>query len=170
MKEKSQRPVIRDYLLRPGYIYLPDRPTSISTVLGSSVAVSLYDRSMKLGGISHFLFPYISSREKTTAQYGNIAVLTLVRMMVNNGSKIINLEAQIFGGAFNLKYSERDMGHDNSRAAQQILIRKKIKIVSRDIGGELGRKIIFNTGTSEIVILKVEQLRKSDWYPYSGDR
>lgn len=170
MKKKSETPVIRDYFLKPGFIYLPDRPTTISTVLGSSVAVSLYDRSLKLGGMNHFCFPYIKGRGKTTALYGNIAILALIRMMTANGSSISNLEAQIFGGALNSEYSEKDIGQDNLKTAKQILFRKKIKIISEDTGGELGRKIIFNTSTYEIVILKVDRLRESDWYPYAGYR
>ena len=167
MEQNSEKLVPQDYFLKPGFIYLPNSPTTISTVLGSSVAVSLYDRSLKLGGINHFRFPYNERREKSTALYGNIAILTLIRMMVSN---ISNLEAQIFGGALNPKYSNRDIGRDNFKIAKQILTTKKIKIRSEDIGGELGRKIIFNTSTCEIVILKVDRLRESDWYPYSGDR
>ncbi len=170
MDQNSENLVSQDYFLKPGFIYLPAKPTTISTVLGSSVAVRLYDRSLKLGGISHFRFPYIESRQKTTALYGNIAVLTLIRMITANGSRISNLEAQIFGGALNSKYSRRDIGRDNLKIAKQILITKKIKIRSEDIGGEVGRKIVFNTATCEIVILKVDRLRESDWYPYSGGR
>ncbi len=170
MNQSSEKLVTQDYFLKPGFIYLPDRPTTISTVLGSSVAVSLYDKSLKLGGMNHFRFPYIESQKKATALYGNIAILTLIRMMAANGSNISNLEAQIFGGALNPEYSKRDIGQDNLKIVKQILSRKKIKIISEDIGGELGRKIVFNTGTYEIVILKVDRLRESDWYPYNGYR
>jgi len=164
------RLIVQDYFLKPGFIYLPERPTTISTVLGSSVAVSLYDRSLKTGGMNHFLFPYVGGQDKTTSMYGNIAVLTLIRMMTGNGSKISNLEAQIFGGAFNTEYSKRDIGKDNFKSARYILSDKNIKIVSEDVGGELGRKIVFNTSSYEIGILKVGRLRESDWYPYSNDR
>ncbi len=167
---QDTRPVVQDYFLRPGFIYLPERPTTISTVLGSSVAVSLYDRSLRTGGMNHFLYPYVNTREKTTTFYGNIAVLTLIRMMAGNGSKLSHLEAQLFGGAFNNEVSKRDIGRDNLRTARNILSRQKIKIVSEDVGGELGRKIVFNTSTYEIGILKVGRLRESDWYPYPNDR
>ena len=167
---QDTRPVVQDYFLRPGFIYLPDRPTTISAVLGSSVAVSLYDRSLKAGGMNHFLFPYMNGREKATALYGNVAVLTLIRMMAGHGSKASNLEAQVFGGAFNTEVSKRDIGRDNLRAARHILSRQKIKIVSEDVGGEIGRKIVFNTLTYEIGILKVGRLRESAWYPYTNDR
>ncbi len=170
MDQKGQKPATRDYLLRPGYIYLPDRPTTISTVLGSSVAFSLWDRKQKIGGMSHFLFPQIQPGDKSTAMYGNVAVLTLIQMMSQRGSKQNHLEAQLFGGAFNSRYCDRDVGSDSLKIARQILKQKKIKIVSEDIGGELGRKIVFNTLSCEIVILKVERLRSGDWYPYHNDR
>ncbi len=167
---QDTRLVVQDYFLRPGFIYLPDRPTTISTVLGSSVAVSLYDRSLKTGGMNHFLFPYSGGRRKTTALYGNVSVLTLIRMMAGKGSKLSDLEAQIFGGAFNGEYSKKDIGKDNFKSARHILSGKRIKIISEDVGGELGRKIVFNTGTCETGILKVGRLRESDWFPYSNDR
>jgi chemotaxis protein CheD len=167
---QSEEIVPKDYFLKPGFIYLPDRPSTISTVLGSSVSVTLYDRARKIGGMNHFLFPYVDAKEKTTAKYGNIAVLALVKMMIANGSSISKMEAQIFGGAFNPDLSKRDVGDDNFKTARRILTRRKIKIVSEDVGGEIGRKIVFNTASYEIVVLKVERLRDSDWYPYSGDR
>lgn len=170
MENRSENLVTRDYFLHPGYIYLPEKPTVISTVLGSSVSVSIYDKSRKTGGMNHFLFPTAKPKEKTTAIYGNIAVLTLIRMMMENGSKTGNLEAQIFGGAFNSEVSSRDVGLDNYRTARNILLRKNIKIVSEDVGGEKGRKIVFNTLTCELLTLKVDRLRLSDWYPYEGDR
>jgi chemotaxis protein CheD len=170
MNNDSEKIVTKEYFLKPGYIYLPEKPTVISTVLGSSVSVSLYDKSLKTGGMNHFLFPFADSGKKSTALYGNIAVLALIRMMVENGSSPSKLEAQIFGGAYNSEHSNRDIGGDNIKTARNILNRKKIKIISEDVGGGLGRKIVFNTMTYEILTLKVERLRDSDWYPYEGDR
>jgi chemotaxis protein CheD len=173
MNNTSEKPVTRDYFLKPGYIYLPEKPTVISTVLGSSVSVSLYDKKLKTGGMNHFLFPVVGAGKQTTALYGNIAVLTLIRMMLENGSHLSNMEAQIFGGAYNtIDFSgdTRNIGHDNFTTARNILNQKRIKIVSEDVGGELGRKIVFNTLTYEILTLKVDRLRESDWYPYEGGR
>ena len=170
MTHTSDTPVTRDYFLKPGFIYLPENPTVISTVLGSSVSVSLYDKRMKTGGMNHFLFPFVSEKDRSTALYGNIAVPALIRMMLENGSSLSHLEAQIFGGAYNSEVSVRDIGGDNLKCARQILSRKRIRIVSEDVGGSLGRKVVFNTLTCEIGILKVNRLRTSDWYPYESDR
>jgi chemotaxis protein CheD len=86
-----------DYLLKLGYSYLSDKPTVISTVLGSSVSISLYDKSLKKGGMNYSLFPLVEKQEKTTACYGNVACRALVRMMIDSGSAVKDLEAQVFG-------------------------------------------------------------------------
>ena len=170
MSEDPNAPITQDYFLKPGFIYLPVKPTTISTVLGSSVAVSLYDRSLKMGGMNHFLYPFADKKEKATAKYGNVAILALIRMMKANGSKLKKIEAQIFGGAHNTQYSNWNIGQDNFKTARKVLLDNRIKIVSEDIGGEMGRKIVFNTSTCEIVTLKVDRLRESDWYPYPSNR
>ncbi|MCP3942297.1 MAG: chemotaxis protein CheD [Desulfobacteraceae bacterium] len=170
MNKYSKKLVGRDYFLKPGYIYLPEKPTVISTVLGSSVSVSLYDKTLETGGMNHFLFPVVGTGKQTTSLYGNIAVLTLIRMMLENGSVLSNLEAQIFGGAHNTDDSFRDIGRDNLKTARSVLNKKQIKIISEDVGGRLGRKIVFNTLNNEILTMKVDRLRDSDWYPYGRER
>jgi chemotaxis protein CheD len=158
------------YFLKPGYIFLSVKPTIISTVLGSSVSVCLYDRKRKVGGMNHFRLPSIADPKKSTAEYGNIATLTLIRMMLEDGSKRKHLEAQIFGGAFRGDDSDRDVGNDNVKVARKVLGRERLQVVSEDVGGQKGRKIVFDTIKNEIAIIKGEKIRAGDWYPYEGDR
>ena len=170
MATDAKEPQVRDYLLKPGYIYIPEESTAISAVLGSSVSVTLFDRKLKTGGMNHFLYPRMKEKGRTTSLYGNVAVVTLIDMMLANGSNRKHLHSQIFGGAFNSGYSDLDIGADNIEQARRILKSKGITVVSEDVGGILGRKVIFNTHDAEIAVLKVNQLRRSDWYPYEGDR
>ncbi len=157
----------RDYLLKPGYIYLPSQPVAISTVLGSSVSVTLWDRGRPRGGMNHFLYPFLEQGQKATARFGDVAVMTLVRMMLRDGSPRENLEAQIFGGAYNPRVSTRDLGRENVAWARRILRKEGIRVVSEDVGGQLGRKVIYKTDSCEMVVLKVDRLRDSDWFPYT---
>ena len=166
MTKDSKAPQAQDYFLKPGYIYLPQASTSISVVLGSSVSVSLFDKKLKFGGMNHFLYPATNEKGKTTALYGNIAVVTLISMMINNGSKTKHIEAQIFGGAFSPEYSENNIGARNLAVAREILKLNKINMASEDVGGELGRKVVFDSSTSDIAILKVGSLKNPDWHPY----
>jgi chemotaxis protein CheD len=159
-----------NYFLEPGFVVMPSGPTVISTVLGSGVSVCLYDRKRAVGGMNSFQLPLIREKGKTTTRFGNVAVRILIRMMVEDGSKIKNIEAQIIGGAHNPEICQQDMGRENVRIARRILARERIPVTSEDIGGSKGRKIVYSTHTNEMAVFKVEKLRKSDWYPYEDDR
>jgi chemotaxis protein CheD len=154
------------YFLRPGYIFLSHEPALIYTVMGSAVTVSLWDRKNHFGGLSHFLYPKVSKLKKPTTRYGNVALPTLIKLMIADGSEKSGLEAQIFGGGDLLSPSERSMGSQNVSMARMILIRQGIPITSEDVGGSKGRKLVFKSDTNEVMVLKVDQLRKEDWYPY----
>ena len=170
MEDQSGITAQSHYFLQPGYIFMAGKAIEISAVLGSCVAVCLYDKKKKVGCMNHFEFPYASDRKNATARYGNAAMPALIRMILEGGSKIKDLEAQLFGGAYNPEICPEDIGKNNIFVARRILENKKIHIVSDDVGGEKGRKIIFNTGTSEVAVFRVEKLRKGDWYPYEKER
>jgi len=170
MVRKSDSPVLANYFLKPGYIFLPSRSVVVSTVLGSSVSVCIYDQKRKAGGMNHFKLPHTRDKQIATPIYGNVATLALIQMMLDDGSKLKNLEAQIFGGAHNYKMCSQNIGLENTKIARRILIQKGVPVVSEDVGGGKGRKIVFSTSTNEIGVLRVERLRTSDWYPYEDDR
>ena len=50
--------------------------------------------------------------------------------------------------------------------ARRFLAKHGIKIISEDTGGNMGRKIVYNSLTNEAIIYKVHNLRRGDWYPY----
>ncbi len=167
---KGQQTTDETYFLQPGYILCAVKPQRISTVLGSSVAICLYDPQKTIGGICHFLYPYTNDPQKATALYGNAATPALVKMMFAQGASGESLEAQIFGGARNPALSTADIGYQNIRMARRALARYGVRVVSEDVGGRVGRKIVFDTGTNEIAVLHVDSLRETDWYPYSKRR
>jgi chemotaxis protein CheD len=170
MFDKAGVPATENYFLKPGYILVPDTPTVISTVLGSCVAVCLFDGARKTGGMNHFQMPSTGKPEEATARYGNVSTLALIAMMLEAGSQIRHLEAQIFGGAYHPKNGLQNVGQENIRVARQVLARKRIPIVSEDVGGEKGRKVVYNTNSNEVAVIKVDKIRQADWYPYLDQR
>lgn len=170
MFNSSDVPAPANYFLKPGFIYLPVKPTVVSTVLGSCVAVVLWDKKRKAGGINHFQYPSCKGADKPTAMYGDASTYMMIRMMIQDGSKTKHLEAQIFGGACNRRVSSWDVGRENIRTARRVLAGHGIRVISEDVGGERGRKIIFDAVNNEMAVLKVERLRKGDWYPYEDAR
>lgn len=160
---------LQDYFLSPGYIYLSEEPSLISTVVGSCVAVSLWDCKKECGAMAHFLYPSTDERSQASAKYGNVAIQYLIKLFLVEGSKIKNLRAQIFGGATSPNGGCGRIGTDNVRIAKRMLARRRIPVISEDVGGSMGRKIVYNTLKNEAVVYKVNKLRKGDWYPYNQE-
>ncbi|MBN1256280.1 MAG: chemotaxis protein CheD [Planctomycetes bacterium] len=144
-------------------------PVMVRSVLGSCVVVAMYDRRNQFGGVNNFLWPHTDDKEKSTATYGNVAIIGLLRLMVGMGASRKDLEAQIFGGGISPERFEKDqeyVGKDNVETARSMLARMNIPVVSEDVGGCKGRKLVFNTHTSEAAVLKVNRLRSADWLKY----
>ncbi len=150
------------YYLQPGYLFVSQEPHLIHTVLGSCVSICLWDSCKNFGGINHYIYAKATDHKKT-CQYGSIAIPYLIKMMLNLGTDLKDLKAQLLGGATNPLLSST-IGPDNIALAETLLAKYRIKIVSQDTGGLAGRKIVFNNINGEVVVYKGVNIRGSDWY------
>lgn len=152
------------YFLEPGYVYVSRRPVTIRAVVGSCVAVCLWDHAVAMGGMSHFVRPWAHDPNDATPRFGNAALSALVRMLEELGAKRHSMSAQILGGASPPGHDEIPLGRQNVEAAREMMRRRDIPIVGEDVEGKVGRKLAFDTGTGQLAVLKVQQLRETDWY------
>ena len=158
------------YHLEPGFVYASAKGAVIRTVVGSCVAVCLWDSRLMVGGMNHFIHPATREKDQRTTSFGNVALPVLVKMMYREfGSKKSDLQAQIFGGGSPMNMGQRSVGAENVAVARDFLGRVGIRIYSEDVGGHLGRKILFDTATGQAAILKVQQLRSDDWVKKIGN-
>jgi len=137
-----------------GEIFVGARPTEISTVLGSCIAVCLYDKVEQIGGMNHYLVPLWNENGLQSPKYGNISIPKLIDNMLNIGCEKYNLEAKIFGGGNVINVSQEDMmiGRKNILIAKEILREYNIKITAQDVGGTRGRKILMRSDTGKIFL------------------
>ncbi len=160
---ETDLPEKASYYLDPGYIYFPADPTTLRTVVGVCVAVCLWDAQLEQGAMNHFIHPATANPETATPKFGNVATAELIAMMERAGSSRENLQAQILGGAAPKGPGGPETGVNNAQMARDVLRRKGIQIVSEDTGGNMGRKIVFDTGTGHVMVLKVQRIRSEDW-------
>lgn len=143
----------------------------ISAVLGSCVAVALFDKKKARGGMNHFLYPIAPAPEQATTLYGNVATRTLIRIFLDQQPQKKYLEGMLFGGAAPVSMKDAmEVAEKNIHVARTLLKEAQIPIGVEDVGGTWGRKIIFNASSGESVVYRVERLREGDWYPYTGMR
>ena len=137
-----------------GEIFVGAKPTEISTVLGSCVAVCIYDKVEKIGGMNHYLVPLWNENGLQSPKYGNISIPRLIENMINLGCQKHNLEAKVFGGGNVIEVSQEDMmiGRKNILIAKELLREYNIKITAQDVGGTRGRKILMRTDTGKIFL------------------
>lgn len=157
---KSFRPLddIKTHYLYPSALFASTEPYLVDTILGSCVAVCLFDSVKKTGGINHYMLPLWNGNGLASPKYGNIAIEKLIEQLLSYGSSINNIQAKIFGGGEVVETTNNmfRIGERNIETAEKILREKGIKIIGKSVGGNKGRKIRFNTHTG-VVLMKYIQ-------------
>ncbi len=80
------------------YAVSSDPKAVMSTVLGSCVAMCLFDSVNKVGGMNHFLLATSSQAESDDLKYGVNAIELLINRLLQSGAERGNLQAKLFGG------------------------------------------------------------------------
>lgn len=139
--------------VHPGHVFVSPEPVEAMTVLGSCVAVCLWDARLRLGGINHFLLPESGSAD-SSARFGRGAIVRLIDELGYLGSRKTDLSAKLFGGAAVIEAfrSGVHLGTRNVEVARQVLEEYGIPIVAEDVLGSRGRKLIFHTGSGVALI------------------
>ena len=147
---------INKHFLFPGTIFADPLEYQISTVLGSCVAVCLWDKVVRRGGMNHMMLPLWNGEGLATPKYGNIAMEKLLSKVLSIGCHREHLVAKIFGGA-NVSGTGLEVfmiGDRNITLALQMLDDFRIPVVAKDVGGRVGRKIVMNSETGVILVGK----------------
>ncbi len=141
------------HFLYPSSFFASKEPYVVKTVLGSCVAVCLWDKRLHFGGINHYMLPTWSGNDLASPKYGNIAIDKLIEKMKSMGSRIEDIQAKVFGGGELLDVgggkSSTMIGERNIMIARMMLEERKIPVVGSSTGGKRGRKIFF-TDTGEV--------------------
>jgi chemotaxis protein CheD len=136
--------------LKQGEIQFGIEPTVLNTILGSCVAVCLWDCKRGVGGMNHFVLPSDPKGERNP-RYGDVAIDELIAGLRHIGSRLSDLQAKIFGGAAVLPVGGgQSVGTSNVLLALQRLSFERIPVTGRRTGGTLGQQIRFHTKTGEV--------------------
>ena len=89
--------------IKPGEFHSSVNDVVISTLLGSCISVALYDLSVPVGGMNHFLLPFPKNTDdhlySNSAKYGINAMEVLINDILKKGGRKKNLHAKVFGGS-----------------------------------------------------------------------
>lgn len=135
-------------------------PAVLYTLLGSCVAVCLYDTVAGIGGMNHILLPGRAEDEgrlEDVARFGLDAVELLVEALVNAGAARRRLAAKLFGGGHVIRQMDEatSPGFRNVRFINELMEKERIPVVIADLGGYAARKVWFRTDTADVIIKRV---------------
>lgn len=146
-----------EVFLAPGTLHCASAPSRVTTILGSCVAVCLWDRHKGLGGMNHFVLPYRRSGDDANLRFGDVAIATLVQQMLRLGCRTSSLRAKLFGGAAVLPFAAGGdpMGAQNVRVAVEKLRDHAIPVIARHTGGRSGLLIRLFTESGDVMVRRV---------------
>ncbi len=130
-----------------GEYYISNDPqVVIVTLLGSCIAVCLFDPLNGVGGMNHFMLP--QAQKEPCRDYGKFGLQSLEMMLeglAKQGAAFANLKAKVFGGSnmINLTYKENGIAIANIHFTLKYLQNKNIPIISKELGGNIGRRIYY---------------------------
>jgi len=145
-----------------GEYHASSEPAVIYTVLGSCVAVCLFDPVKRIGGMNHILLPGRADMKRfdSSARYGINAMELLINRIMDLKGDRRRLVAKVFGGgdvitSISRKYS---IGEKNVSFVLMFLQREGIRLLSKDVRGTDSRKVYFHTDTGEVFLKRIPPL------------
>ncbi len=149
-------PSIVEVFLHPGEYFVGNASHRISTLLGSCVAMTLWNREQRVGAMSHIL---LAERQDGVAVPGRLdprycedALRLMLMDLARAGVAAAACQAKLFGGGdmFPGHKLAGDVGRSNGEMARRLLRDRGIPIVSESLYGEGHRKIIFDVSTGDV--------------------
>ncbi|MBE8539208.1 chemotaxis protein CheD [Geoglobus acetivorans] len=148
--------MIHEHLIGIGEFRVVKGLAVLKTIgLGSCIGLALYDPYNKVGGLAHVMLPSSKNGTVKSAKYADHAVEMMLSAMKRLGSKERNIVAKLAGGAQIFKHMNMNLlkiGDRNVDAIKNILESQGIKIVSEDVGGDVGRSVYFYTDSGKMLV------------------
>ncbi|MBN1145346.1 MAG: chemotaxis protein CheD [Bacteroidales bacterium] len=149
------------YLL-PGELIVSVEPLKISTVLGSCVAVCMYDRDRNVAGMNHYMLPFNKSNDPNQFKFGDTSLSYMLSQMMKLGAQKNKIISRVYGGGsmFTNTGPSFNIGKQNIDIALKFLKENEIIINAIETGGKTGRKVIFDTSAGVISSYLLNEMKR----------
>ena len=131
----------------PGEFFVAAEDVVLSTVLGSCVAACIWDPTLRIGGMNHFLLPgdgVGSDPVSDSGRYGVFAMEQLINELLKRGARRGALEAKVFGGGHVMRnFTTLMVGSRNADFVLRFLGTEGIRVVSQDLKDVHPRRVAF---------------------------
>ncbi|MFW6365484.1 MAG: chemotaxis protein CheD [Spirochaetota bacterium] len=150
------------YIIYAGEDIFAEEGELIETTVGGCIGLSFYSKDHRIACMAHFMLPAVrtsvdsdSGRNKSSL-YGVNAVRRLTDGIRKRGLDPTCFTASIFGGA---DFVSRDSGSGNITLARVLVEAEDISIIREDVGGNMIRKVVFDSSDGRMFIQQREKMR-----------
>jgi len=174
--------------LKPGQLFFSDKnmldSLKVTTVLGSCISVILYNPRLKMSAMCHAVMPWcreedecgiesLLGRNKTCPlnysepnRYVNCALKNMIGQFRRWGIAPEETKVRLFGGADMFDYGHSrslkiSVGSQNIYAAKKIIEAEKMHLAKEEVGGMVGRKIVFFPKTGRLLLKRLNSTIKN---------
>jgi chemotaxis protein CheD len=156
---------VASLFLKPGEIVVSAHPVAVTTLLGSCVAVTMFSPRHRTGAICHGLLPNCRKDPECCdggsggGKYIECAIRLMLKGLTECGVLRGDIIAKVFGGSdmFETEGRNRSVGRQNIDMALSLLEKESIRVVTQDLGGQRGRKIVFHTYSGEVFLKRLKK-------------
>lgn len=145
--------------IKPGEFYVSDKSLVIGTVLGSCISACIYDSTLGIGGMNHFMLPSTGTErdQERSLRYGLYAMEQLINELLKQGCSYDNLKIKLTGGGDMLP-GMRSIGKQNIRFILNYINDEDLKLISSDLGGHQARRVAFFPAEGRMLVSKLSKL------------
>jgi chemotaxis protein CheD len=131
----------------------------ITYSLGSCIAVVIYDPTVKVGGMLHYMLPESSmdpeKAKRIPAMFADTGIPTLFKQSYHYGATKKNLTVKVVGGAQIMDENGIfNIGKRNYLALRKLFWKNNVMVAAEHVGGNVNRTVRLEL-TTGCVILKV---------------
>lgn len=155
--ELDNHPYFIDIFLQPGEFYFGDKETRIRTLLGSCVAITLWNPRLQIGGMCHYLLPMRPDDDSTPdldGRYADSVIALFMQELNKSGTFPADYEVKMFGGGN--QFSNQEQKHamaipeKNIQAGRRLLKQHGFNITAEHLGGHGHRNVIFDIWSGQV--------------------
>ena len=152
-----------EIFLQPGEFYFGDGVTRIRTLLGSCVAIVLWQPQLRIGGMCHFMLPSRSHRKHEKpldGRYADDAMQMFMQELRHTHTKPGEYRTRLVGGG-QMFHQPVNLGAGidicarNMEAARELVKHHGFALHAQDLGGNGHRNVIFDLWSGDMWLRQV---------------
>jgi len=144
-----------------GGIKIAKAPERLATLISSCVALIIYERETRTGGLAHILLS--GDDDMGSTKLSDPAVKSLIMKIRESVGQKATLAAMIVGGAVSVSESGSilgNIGRNTALRVMELLVEMHIDIIGMHIGGTQKREVVFDLDTGKMN-LKIDKVDKT---------